>query len=175
MIAPSHGIIWRKDPLQILNAYAGWAKQETKPKVVIVYETMWNSTQKMARLITDSLIEKGLDVKLYDVNNADRTDIFKEMLDAKGFLFGSSTHDNDMLPNIAGFLALLKNFKAKGRVSGVFGSYGWAGGAVREIENLLKTAGIEVAVNSCSAKFVPDEKEAADCLRFAADFAEKVK
>jgi anaerobic nitric oxide reductase flavorubredoxin len=167
MIAPSHGIIWRKDPLQIVNTYAGWAKQETKPKVVIVYETMWNSTQKMARLIADELIAGGAEVKLYDVNSADRTDIFKEMLDAKGFLFGSSTHDNDMLPNIAGFLALLKNFKAKGRVAGVFGSYGWAGGAVKEIENLLKAAGIGVAVNSCSAKFVPDEKERADCLRFA--------
>jgi len=175
MIAPSHGIIWRKDPLQIVNTYAGWAKQETQAKVVIVYETMWNSTQKMARLVTDSLIKKGLEVKLYDVNNADRTEIFRDMLDAKGFLFGSSTHDNDMLPNIAGFLALLKNFKAKGRVAGVFGSYGWAGGAVREIESLLKTAGIEVAVGSCSAKFVPDEKEAADCLRFAADFASKVR
>lgn len=175
MIAPSHGIIWRKDPLQIVNTYSGWAKQETKPKVVIVYETMWNSTQKMARLITDELIARGLEVKLYDVNSADRTDIFKEMLDAKGFLFGSSTHDNDMLPSIAGFLALLKNFKAKGRLAGVFGSYGWAGGAVKEIENLLKSCGIEVAVQSCSAKFVPDEKEAEDCLRFASDFAAKVK
>jgi len=80
-----------------------------------------------------------------------------------------------MLPNLAGFLALLKGFKAKGRIAGVFGSYGWAGGAVKEIEELLKAAGIEVAVNSCSAKYVPDEKETADCLRFAADFAAKVK
>jgi anaerobic nitric oxide reductase flavorubredoxin len=175
MIAPSHGIIWRKDPLQIVKAYQSWARQETTAKVIVVYETMWNSTQKMARLITDELIARGLEVKLYDVNNADRTDIFKEMLDAKGFLFGSSTHDNDMLPNLAGFLALLKGFKAKSRVAGVFGSYGWAGGAVKEIEELLKTAGIEVAVNSCSAKYVPDEKETADCLRFAADFAAKVK
>jgi flavorubredoxin len=175
MIAPSHGIIWRKDPLEIVKAYQGWAGQETTAKVIVVYETMWNSTQKMARLITDELIARGLEVKLYDVNSADRTDIFKEMLDAKGFLFGSSTHDNDMLPNLAGFLALLKGFKAKGRIAGVFGSYGWAGGAVKEIEELLKAAGIEVAVNSCSAKYVPDEKETADCLRFAADFAAKVK
>jgi anaerobic nitric oxide reductase flavorubredoxin len=175
MIAPSHGVIWRKDPLQIVKAYQGWARQETMAKVIVVYETMWNSTQKMARLITDELISQGLEVKLYDVNNADRTDIFKEMLNAKGFIFGSSTHDNDMLPNLAGFLALLKGFKAKGRIAGVFGSYGWAGGAVKEIEELLKTAGIEISVNSCSAKFVPDEKESADCKRFAADFAAKIK
>jgi anaerobic nitric oxide reductase flavorubredoxin len=175
MIAPSHGVIWRQNPLQIVNAYAGWAKQAVQPKVVAVYETMWGSTQKMARLITDKLSEAGLEVKLYDVNNSDRTEIFKDMLDAKGFLFGSSTHDNDMLPNIAGFLALLKNFKAKNRVAGVFGSYGWAGGAVSQIENLLKSSGIEVAVQSCSAKYVPDEKEIADCLRFASEFAEKIK
>lgn len=175
MIAPSHGIIWRKNPLQIVNTYAGWAKQETLPKVVVVYETMWGSTQKMARIITDSLIEEDLEVKLFDVNSSDRTEVFKEMLDSKGFLFGSSTHDNDMLPNLAGFLALLKGFKAKGRVAGVFGSYGWAGGAVKEIENLLKSSGIEVAVGSCSAKFVPDEKETAACGQFARDFAAKVK
>ncbi len=175
MIAPSHGIIWRKNPLQIVNTYAGWAKQETLPKVVVVYETMWGSTQKMARIITDSLIEQDLEVKLFDVNSSDRTEVFKEMLDSKGFLFGSSTHDNDMLPNLAGFLALLKGFKAKGRVAGVFGSYGWAGGAVKEIENLLKSSGIEVAVGSCSAKFVPDEKETAACGQFARDFAAKVK
>jgi len=175
MIAPSHGIIWRKNPFQIVNTYAGWAKQETQPKVVIVYETMWGSTQKMARIITDSLIEQDLEVKLFDVNSSDRTEVFKEMLDSKGFLFGSSTHDNGMLPNLAGFLALLKGFKAKGRVAGVFGSYGWAGGAVKEIEDLLKSSGIEVAVGSCSAKFVPDEKETAACVQFARDFAAKIK
>jgi anaerobic nitric oxide reductase flavorubredoxin len=175
MIAPSHGVIWRKDPLQIVQAYQGWAKQETVPKVIIVYETMWGSTEKMARLITDALIEKGLEVKLYDVNNSDRTEVFKDMLDSRGFLFGSSTHDNAMLPNLAGFLALLKNYKAKSRLAGVFGSYGWAGGAVKEIEELLRSSGIELGVESCSAKFVPDEKEVAACRKFSEDFAAKIK
>jgi len=175
MIAPSHGIIWRKDPLQIVKAYIGWAKQETKPKVIVVYETMWGSTGKMARVISDTLIGRGLEVKLCDVNSCDRTDVFKDMLDAKGFLFGSSTHDNGMLPNLAGFLYLLKGFKAKGRLAGVFGSYGWAGGAVKEIEEFLKSAGIEAAVPSCSAKFVPDEQETAACVKFAGDFADKIK
>jgi anaerobic nitric oxide reductase flavorubredoxin len=175
MIAPSHGVIWRKDPMQIVSAYQSWAKQETLPKVVVVYETMWGSTTKMARAITDALIENGLEVKLFDVNNSDRTEVFKEMLDAKGFLFGSSTHDNAMLPNLAGFLALLKNFKAKNRLAGVFGSYGWAGGAVKEIEELLKTSGIEIAVPSVSARSVPDESEIAACGQFARDFAAKIQ
>ncbi len=175
MIAPSHGVIWRKEPLQIVRAYQSWAKQEVKPKAVVVYETMWGSTSKMARVITDALIENGVEVKLFDVNSSDRTEVFKEMLEARGFIFGSSTHDNAMLPNLAGFFSLLKNFKAKNRLAGVFGSYGWAGGAVKEIEELLKASGIEIALPSVSAKFVPDEKETAACVQFARDFAAKIQ
>ncbi|MCM8757937.1 MAG: flavodoxin domain-containing protein, partial [Candidatus Omnitrophica bacterium] len=134
MIAPSHGVIWRKDPMKIINAYVSWAKNETEPKVVVVYETMWGSTEKMAQTIVEGIIDSGLEVRLFDVTRSDRTEIIKEMLDAKGFVFGSSTHDNDMLPTIAGFLEFLKGLKPKNRVACIFGSYGWAGGAIKNIE-----------------------------------------
>lgn len=174
MIAPSHGIIWRKDPMKIVNMYLDWTKDTAKDKVVIVYETMWNSTEKMARLIAQGLMDAGLNVKLYDVATADRTDIVKEMLDSRGFLFGSSTHDNDMLPAMAGFLEFIKGLKPRKRVAAAFGSYGWAGGAAQSIEGVLKEAGIEIALPSLGVKYVPDEAESKRCYEFGADFAKKL-
>ena len=174
MIAPSHGLIWRSDPAQIIKAYLGWAGQKPSAKTVIVYETMWGSTEKMARAIARGLVDSGMGVQLFDINQADRTEVITEMLDARGFLFGSSTHDNDMLPQISGFLELVKGFKAKNRIAGVFGSFGWAGGAVKEIEEVVKLSGIELAVPSISAKFVPDTDELNACYEFGRSFAGKI-
>ena len=174
MIAPSHGIIWRKDPMKIVNSYVTWAKNTTKPKVVIAYETMWNSTEKMARKALEGIADAGVEAKLFNVAESDRTEVMKEMLDAKGFLVGSSTHDNDMLPTMAGFLEFLKGLKPKNRVAAAFGSYGWSGGAVASMEKELKEAGIELAP-SISCKFVPDGDEVKKCYEFGKDFAAKVK
>jgi flavorubredoxin len=175
MIAPSHGIIWRKDPPKIVNAYLSWAKNETKPKVVVAYETMWGSTEKMARKMVEGITDAGISVKLFDVAGSDRTEIIKEMLDSKGFLFGSSTHDNDKLPTIAGFMEFFKGLKPKDRIAGVFGSYGWAGGAVKSIEDTLKQAGVELAQPSLSVKYVPDEGELQKCYEFGKEFASRIK
>ncbi|MDD5610206.1 MAG: flavodoxin domain-containing protein [Candidatus Omnitrophica bacterium] len=176
MIAPSHGLIWRNDPLKIVNAYASWAKNEVKDKVVIVYETMWGATEKMARKIEEGIIEAGLlEVKLFDVASSDRTEIIKEMLDAKGFIIGSSTHDNDMLTNIAGFLEFIKGLKPKNRRAAAFGSHGWAGGAVKSIENVLKETGIEVILPGLTVQYMPDEKQTKECFDFGKRFTELLK
>jgi flavorubredoxin len=174
MIAPSHGIIWRKDPGKILSSYVAWAKNTTTRKAVIAYETMWGSTAKMADAILKGLADSGVSVRLFDVNSSDRTEVIKEMLDAKLFLIGSSTHDNDMLPAIAGFLEFLNGLKPKGRLGAAFGSYGWAGGAVGNIERILKEAGVESAAPSLSARFAPDEDELKRCYAFGAELARKL-
>ena len=175
IIAPSHGIIWRKDPGKILNAYLSWARNDTRPKVVIAYETMWGATERMARKIGEGISDCGVSVKLYDVASGDRTEIVSQMLDARGFLFGSSTHGNDMLPNIAGFLEFVKGLRPKNRIASSFGSYGWAGGAVKNIEGIIKEAGIEMSGPSLSARFVPDEGEFRVCYEFGREFAGLVK
>lgn len=175
MIAPSHGIIWRRDPMKIVNAYLSWAKNETKSKVVVVYETMWGATEKMARKTVEGITDSGVEVKLFDIAQSDRTEVIKEMLDAQGFIIGSSTHDNDMLPNIAGFLEFLKGLKPQNRIACVFGSYGWAGGAVKNIEDTLKEAGITVIQPGLSVKYVPDENELRHCYEFGKNFAQQIK
>ena len=174
MIAPSHGIIWRKDPGKIINAYVSWAKNATIPKAVVIYETMWGATEKMARKIAQGISDNKIAVKLFDVAVTDRTEIIKEMLDAKGFIIGSSTHDNDMLPAIAAFLEFLKGLKPKDRLACVFGSYGWAGGAVQEIEGIIKEAGMQLALSGLSVKYVPSDNELNLCYDFGAEFAKKI-
>jgi anaerobic nitric oxide reductase flavorubredoxin len=175
MIAPSHGAIWRRDPEKIINSYISWAKGETKNKVVIVYETMWGATEKMAKKISLGIAAAGLEVKLYDVAQSDRTEIITQMLSAKGFLFGSSTHDNDMLPNIAAFLEIVKGLRAKGRVVSFFGSYGWAGGAVKEMQEALKDSGVDLSIPGISFKYVPDQAELESCYEFGSKFAQALK
>lgn len=175
MIAPSHGIIWRKDPMKIISAYVKWSKNETKAKIVIVYETMWGATEKMAKAIADGATDAGIETKLFEIGGSDRTEVVKELLDAKGYIFGSATHDNDMLPTMAGFMEFLKGLKPKNRVAAAFGSYGWAGGAVASIEKELKETGIEIKQPSIACKYYPDESEMKRCYEFGKDFANSVK
>ncbi len=175
MIAPSHGIIWRKDPAKIINAYLGWAGGRTKKKAVLVYETMWGSTARMAEKIVGGLVSAGIETQLFDIANSDRTEIITQMLSAEGFIFGSSTHDNDMLPNLAAFLEMVKGFKPKNRKFGFFGSYGWAGGATKEMKEMLKSSGVEPAAPEFSCKYVPDTAELAACFEFGVKFAESLK
>ncbi|MGD9015311.1 MAG: flavodoxin domain-containing protein [Candidatus Omnitrophota bacterium] len=175
MIAPSHGIIWRKEPMKIVKAYLSWARNETKTKVVVVYETMWGATEMMARKIVEGIQDCAVKVSLFDINLSDRTEIIKELLDSKGFIIGSSTHDSSMLSSIAGFLHFLGGLKPKNRAAAVFGSYGWSGGAVAEIENLLKQAGIQTIQPPLSIKYIPDENEIKRCYEFGSDFAKAIK
>ena len=174
IVAPSHGIIWRKDPMKIIKAYLSWGKNETKKKVVIAYETMWGSTEKMAKAIAQGIIDSGVNIKLYDISVSDSTEIIKEMLDSKGFIIGSSTHDNDMLSRIAGFLTFLKGLKPKNRIGCAFSSYGWAGGAQKSIEGVLKEAGVGIAQEALAVKYVPDEDEIKRCYEYGVDFAKKL-
>ncbi len=175
IIAPSHGVIWRKDPMKIVKAYLAWAKNETVPKAVIVYETMWGATEKMARRITDGIVDSGAEAKVYNIATSDRTEVLNDMLDAKGFLFGSSTHDNDMLPSIAAFMELFKGLKPKNRIAAVFGSHGWAGGAVKEIEAVAREAGAEVIQPGLALQYVPDARELENCYEFGKSFAQRIK
>jgi flavorubredoxin len=175
MIAPSHGIIWRKDPGRIIDAYAGWSAQKTLPGAVIVYETMWQATAAMARLIAEGLESSGVPVKVFDVNTTDRTRIITEMYESSGFLFGSSTHDNDLLPNLAAFLTLIKGYKPRNRVCAGFGSYGWAGGALKAIEQFISEAGMPCALPSLGVQYLPDEKQRTDCIQYGRDFAALLK
>ncbi|MFZ7137991.1 MAG: FprA family A-type flavoprotein [archaeon] len=175
MIAPSHGVIWRKDPMKIVTAYMNWAKGEASKKVIIVYDTMWASTEKMAKAMLDGIVSEGLEATLYRLPFSDNGDIIGELLDTKGILVGSSTINNGVLPTVSPFLREMEGLRPKNKVAAVFGSYGWGGGATAAIEKSLKLGGMELVMPAITLKWVPTKEELQKCYVFGQEFAKKVK
>jgi flavorubredoxin len=176
MIAPSHGIIWRRDPLKIVNAYMDWSTGKiVKPKIAIVFDTMWDSTHKMARSIGDGVASQGVEVKLFKLRATDNTDIVTEIVDSKVVLVGSPTLNNGMFPSVGMFLTYITGLKPKGKQWGFFGSYGWGGGAVRGMTKMAKDAGFEVMEPSVELKWVPTEEELKKCFDYGVQVALKIK
>jgi len=175
MIAPSHGIIWRSHLKDILDAYASWGKGECKNKALVIYDTMWGSTETMARVLAETITSEGIEVKLHNLTHSDKSDIVKEVLDARALLVGSPTLNNGMFPSVAEFLCYLKGLKPKGKIGMAFGSHGWAGGGVKAIEQELSLSGIEVLESNLAFKFAPDEDEIKKCVDFGKTIAGKVK
>lgn len=174
-IAPSHGLIWRKNPGQITESYLRWARGDFKLKVLVVYETMWGSTEKIARALVEGLVSEGVEAALYGLPMADRSEVVKELLDAKGILVGSSTHNRQILLNMAAFLEDLIGLRPEGRLGAAFGSYGWGSRAIKRMEEALKEAKIEVIESDLAIKWAPDEEERSQAVEFGRLFARQVK
>ncbi len=173
MIAPSHGVIW-KNPEKIINAYLNWAKGVSKQKALIIYDTMWNSTEVMAGEILRGISESDVEVKLFHLRRNEWSEIVKEVLESKAIFIGSPTLNNDIFPTVSGFLTYLMGLRPRDKIWVTFGSYGWAGGAVRGMNDKLKSAGNE-PVESLEIKFRPDESELSKCYALGQKIALKIK
>ena len=174
MIAPSHGIIWRSDPSKIIKAYLDWSAPISKNKVVIVYDTMWGSTEKMARAIAEGAASKKAEVKLMKLRAANRTEVMTEILDAKAVVVGSPTLNNGMFPTLGSFLTYTTGLRPKGKLWSFFGSYGWGGGAVKNMVEMARKAGFEVYEPTVQVKYVPDDEDLKECFDFGQQIAIKI-
>jgi flavorubredoxin len=157
IIAPDHGPIWRKDPMQVVFWYQEWAEQKPKRKAVVVYDTMWGSTDILARVIGDALAEKGIETKVMRLRANDRSDVMTEILDAGAIVFGSPTLNNNVFPTVADVLTYIKGLKPKNKLGAIFGSYGWSGEAVSILADDLKEMGVELVAEPLRVKYVPDK------------------
>ena len=164
MVAPDHGLIWRSHPEKILEAYGAWSRQQTKQKALVIYDTMWKSTETMAKAITDGLMQEGVEVKMMDLQVNHRSDIMTEALDAKAFVFGSPTLNNQMLPRMADMLNYLKGLRPRNRLGAAFGSYGWSGDGVKQISQELEAMKMKVLHPGLSIKYVPTHEGLRECL-----------
>jgi len=159
MIAPSHGIIWRKHIKDIVALYKKWASNTCDEKAVIVYDTMWHSTEKMAYAVKDAFEEKGIKYELRSLQTNHISDIITSLLSAKYICVGSPTLNNGILPTVSSFLTHLKGLSPKNRIAIAFGSYGWGGQSVSEIENIFEECKFKVPIKELRLQYVPDEKE----------------
>jgi len=175
IIGPSHGVIWRSHPQEIVSTYAKWARGEAENKVLVIYDTMWGSTEMIAKALVEGLSSEGVKVILFNLSSTDKTEIIKETLDAKALLIGSPTLNVGMFPTVASFLTYLKGLKPKGKVGACFGSYGWGGGAVKAMNEELRQAGVEVLEADLDFKFVPEKEDLAKAVEFGKMIARKVR
>jgi flavorubredoxin len=175
MIAPDHGLIWRNNPGDIIAAYDRWSKGETKEKVLVVYDSMWKSTSKMARAISGAISRQGVDVKMFNLAVNHRSDIMTEVLDARAIVFGSPTLNNGILPRMADFLCYLKGLKPKGKLGASFGSFGWSGEAVKIMNATIEEMSMELVDPGFRVKNVPTEDDYSQCKELGNKIAQAVK
>ncbi len=166
MIAPSHGILWRDNPLQIVEKYQEWARQEPDPRAVIVYDTMWDATQRMAEAIGDGLRDEDVDYKLLHMAVTDRNDALVDIFEARTVVVGSPTFNHGVLPTISPLCRDLEGLGLKNKQGAAFGSYGWSGESIEHIENHLEEAGIPPVREGIKCKWQPTPEDLEECRAF---------
>ena len=168
MICPSHGLIWRKEPTQIVEKYLEWANKYQEEQITIIYDTMWNDTRKMAEAIAKGIQEKDekVTIKLMNTAKDDKTDVLTEVFKSKMILVGSPTVNNGYLHSIAGILEMIKGMKLKGKKAIAFGSYGWSGEAVKLITEELRKSGFEIVNDGIRCMWTPDSDAEKELIEF---------
>lgn len=176
MICPSHGVIWKDKPEQIIELYQQWANAYQENQVTIAYDTMWQSTRKMAEAIAEGIrdVSPETTVKIFNVVNDDKNDILTEMFQSKAFLIGSPTINYGHSFAVSGLLEMIKGLKFKNKKAAAFGSYGWSGDAVKQLTAGLAEAGIEVVDDGIQKLWVPDNSVLNECREYGRQFASKI-
>ena len=177
MICTSHGIVWRHDPLQIVNKYLTWANDYQENQITIIYDTMWDSTRKMAEAIAAGIrqTDEQVAVKLFNCARSDKNDIITEIFKSKAVLIGSSTINKGILTAVAALLEEVKGLAFKNKKAAAFGCYGWSGESVKVITEKLKEGGFEVLNDGIRALWTPDQQAREDCLNYGKNFAALLK
>ena len=172
MICPSHGIIWRDNPAQIVEQYLKWADNYQENQITFVYDTMWESTRKIAEAIARGIqkADKNVTIKLHNASRDDKNDILTEVFKSKAVLMGSSTINNTILYAVAGMADMIKGMKFKNKKAASFGSYGWSGEGIKIMNGLLVDAGFTLVNEGIRAMWVPDEKVEDACEAFGEAF-----
>ena len=168
MICPSHGIIWRDQPMQIVEQYLKWSQNYHEDQVTIIYDTMWNSTRRMAEAIGEGIksANPGLEIKLFNSARSDKNDAITEVFKSKALLVGSPTVNRGILSSVAGILEEIKGLGFKGKRGAAFGSIGWSGESVKVINDKLVEAGFELLNDGIKAYWSPDKSALEECRAF---------
>jgi len=174
MICPDHGVIWRKDPGKIINAYVEWSKQEPGKKALVIYDTMWHSTEIMADAIASGISEKGVEVRPMHLRKSHRSDVMTEVLDAKAIIVGSPTLNNGLFPTVSDFLTYMKGLKPLNKIGAAFGSYGWSGESVKLITQSLEEMKFDVVDPGLKIQYVPDKEGIDACYQLGKKIADAI-
>ena len=175
MIAPDHGIVWRSHVKEILEAYHNWCNNKTEEKALVVYDTMWHSTEMMAKAICDGIEKQGVNVKVFNLEVNHHSDIMTEVLDARAIVLGSPTLNNGLLPAMAGFLNYMKGLKPGTKIGAAFGSYGWSGEAVKIMTQYMKDMKFNIIEPGVRFQYVPTHAQLKECVEFGKRIGRAIK
>ena len=175
MIATSHGVIWRENPLQIVEKYIAWANDYQEDQITIIYDTMWNGTKFMAEKIAEGIksADPEVVVRIHNLAKSDENDLITEIFRSKMVVIGSPTVSNSILHSMAGFLHLVKELKFKGKKAAAFGCYGWSGESVKVINEMMAGAGFEVVSEGYRSQWNPDAESEKSIVEFGREIANK--
>ena len=178
IIAPSHGVIWRRNAPAILSAYRDWAAHRTAAKVTVFYDSMWDSTGKIAEAVMEGASsEKDVSVSLMHVRHSNLTRIATEFLDTAAFAFGSATLNNLPMPQAAAALVYLRGMNLPEKTAFAFGSYGWGSKCGADhVEEQLRLAGWNICRPTLKCAYRPTPEilsEAVEAGRILAGMALK--
>ncbi len=173
MIAPDHGVIWRRNPDKIVQMYLDMANDKADRRVVMIYDTMWHSTEHMTIPISQGIRDAGVDVDVIKLRATPVSVAIKRVWESRALLIGSPTLNNILFPSVAEFLTHLRGLRPKNRLAGAFGSYGWGGGAVKEAYALFKQMGLETIEPGVEAVYRPSVDDEKKCYDFGKLFAER--
>lgn len=174
IIATSHGVIWRENPMQIVDLYSKWSDNYQENQITIIYETMWGATKTLAEKIAEGIesVDKDVTVKLFNLAKNDSNDLITEVFKSKTVLIGSPTVGNNVLHKVAGFIQLMKSLKFKNKKAAAFGCYGWSGEATKVISELMRDAGFTlIDEDGLKNNWNPDENVKSEALNFGIKIA----
>ena len=175
IICPDHGFVWRQNPGRIVELYSKWVQQKPSRRAVVVYDTMWHSTEHMARELTDHLYSQGIETRYYCLKNQHRSAVATECYEAGAILVGTPTINNQMYPSVADLLCYLKSLKFKNKIAASFGSYGWSGEGAKLVQAEIKTMGWDVPADEVRVQWVPKENDLAPLKALGTTVAEALK
>ena len=175
MIAPDHGVIWRKGVDKILQTYMDLADGKADLCVAIIYDTMWHSTELMTLPLMRGIKDEGVECKVIKLRATPMSVAISQFWSSRGCLIGSPTLNNILYPSVAEYLTHLRGLRPKNRIMGAFGSYGWGGGAVKDAYEEFKRMKLEVVEPGIQVNYKPSQEDEDSCYEFAREFAKKVK
>ncbi len=159
MIGPSHGVILRGHIGDMLGEYTKWVDHQTEPRAVIIYDSMWGSTEAMAYKLYEGLLEGGVPVVIRNLKTNHISDIMTDVMRSRAIILGSATINNNVMPTVGSMLTYLKGLKPKNRIGFAFGSYGWNPKVLGDVESFMDDLGWDRPMESVNINYVPDPEE----------------
>lgn len=174
-IAPDHGVIWRKDPARIIASYKRWSNYESNGRALVIYDTMWESTRKMAFAVAEGLLEAGVPYDMFDLAVHHRSDVMTAVLDASALVLGCPTLNNGMTPHMADYIQYMRGLRPSRKIAACFGSYGWSGESVKMMTEILQELKMTICHPGLRVQYVPTHANLHDCVELGHTVAKATK